>query len=75
VSRFRDGFPEGRDVAEPVHEPAECADPYCELYGCRMFREGWQHCWPVAFDDGYAAGMADGWDAGFDAGVQASKAG
>lgn len=42
------------------HEYADCTDPHCDRYQCRVYREGIEAGRPEAEADGYAKGYADG---------------
>lgn len=45
------------------HDHATCADPYCDKYACRIYREGREAGRPEGYAEGYAEGLAEGMSA------------
>ena len=56
------------------HDPEDCEDADCDVYGCVLFRRGWQKGHDVGYGAGAMAGHAEGYDQGYGEGHAAGSA-
>lgn len=46
------------------HEYADCRDPFCKRFPCKVYREGYEAGKQDGYSDGYDEGYSDGFAAG-----------